>query len=114
MEAFKLYIYEKYSYDLDELQSVTREIAELYIGLGANRNIQIDSFIYIENGKMKCYPLVEVNYRKTMGLVVQSLADRYPEAKNVEWRIISAKQYRKSPLGDHWTRYINRSILLLS
>lgn len=118
---FKNYIQETYSYSLDELESVTQEIAKKYIELGAINNIQIDSFVYKEDGILKLYPLVEVNYRKTMGLVIQSLADKYPECKRVEWVIRTQKEIsedadfynrgeliRLSPDGTHFQTYLKK------
>lgn len=104
LEKFKKYIFLKYQYSLDELEKITQEIANIYIAFGAKSNIQIDSFVYLEAGQMKVYALVEVNYRKTMGLVIQSLADKYPEAKSVEWRIESAKKLKENPMDKDWIR----------
>jgi hypothetical protein len=104
VDKFKKYIFEKYSYPLDELEKITQEIAETYLGLGALSNIQIDSFIYQEDGELKLYPLVEVNYRKTMGLVIQSLAEKYSEANVVEWRVESAKKVKTDPLTPDWIK----------
>lgn len=87
LSGFKKYIEEKYSYSLDELEETTKKIAECYLSMGADSNIQIDSFVYQEEGKLKLYPLVEVNYRKTMGLVIHSLAQKYEGAKWMEWRL---------------------------
>ena len=36
-----------------------------------------NKFLPMQSYKLKLYPLVEVNYRKTMGLVIQSLADQF-------------------------------------
>jgi hypothetical protein len=118
VDKFKKYIQEKYSYNLDELETITQEIARCYLDIGAISNIQIDSFVYLEDGEMKLYPLVEVNYRKTMGLVIQSLADKYPEAKRVEWLVRTQKEIsedknfynqgdikRLSPDGTHFQAY---------
>jgi hypothetical protein len=105
MNLFKSCINEKYNYSLDELEVITREIVEKYISMGAISNIQIDSFVYYEtihnndcsnidrSRNMKLYPLVEVNYRKTMGKVIQSLADKFndPEITSVEWKILPHK-----------------------
>ncbi|MDD4973205.1 MAG: hypothetical protein PHY93_02590 [Bacteriovorax sp.] len=104
VDKFKKYIFKKYSYSLDELEKTTQQIAQTYLNLGAVSNIQIDSFIYRENGELKTYALVEVNYRKTMGLVIQSLASKYPEADWVEWRIESVKKVKKNPLNSEWIR----------
>lgn len=104
VDKFKKYISEKYDYSLDELEKTTRKIAETYLKMGALSNIQIDSFIYREQGELKLYALVEVNYRKTMGLVIQSLAEKYPDSKFVEWKIESVKNLKKNPLSDDWIK----------
>lgn len=104
VDKFKKYILKKYNYSLDELEHITRQIAKTYLNLGALSNIQIDSFIYLEDGKQKLYALVEVNYRKTMGLVIQSLAEKYHEADWIEWRIETSKSIKNNPLGPEWIR----------
>lgn len=94
-EKFKKEIFKKYHYDLSELESITSKIAHLYLEMKVESNVQIDSFIYKENGKLKLYPLVEVNCRKTMGLVAQSLALKHPEASYLEWKIFNHKETQK-------------------
>lgn len=119
VNKFKKYIQDKYQYNLDELEEITRKIAQEYLNRGAVSNIQIDSFVYLENNEMKIYPLVEVNYRKTMGLVIQTLADSYPDASRVEWIVKSQKEIaedsdfynrgemtRLSPDGTHFQTYL--------
>lgn len=103
IDKFKEYILGKYNYSLESLESISSEIAEYYIALGAMSNIQIDSFVYLDQeseesngGEMKLYPLVEVNYRKTMGYVIQCLADKYPSARMIEFRIASSKSMKKN------------------
>jgi hypothetical protein len=123
LDKFKKYILEKYSYSLDELEQITKEIAQNYLDMGAINNIQIDSFIYEEDGALKLYPLVEVNYRKTMGLVIQTLADKYPDCSTVEWVIRTKKEIdedrdfytrselvRLSPDGTHFQTYLKRNL----
>ena len=122
LEKFKKYILEKYNYNLDELVAITKEIAQIYQEMGAINNIQIDSFVYVEDDVLKLYPLVEVNYRKTMGLVIQSLADKYPECSVVEWVIRTKKEIiedenfykrndfvRLSPDGTHFQTYLMKT-----
>lgn len=104
VEKFKKYIFKKYSYSLNELEEITQKIAATYMSLGAVSNIQIDSFVYKSNEGLKLYALVEVNYRKTMGLVIQSLAEKYPEADWVEWRVESKKKLKDNPLTDQWIK----------
>ena len=122
-DKFKKYILEKYNYNLEKLDVITKEIAQIYLDMGAINNIQIDSFVYDENGVLKLYPLVEVNYRKTMGLVIQTLADSYPECSTVEWVIRTKKEIlddpdfykrsdliRLSPDGTHFQTYLKKNI----
>jgi hypothetical protein len=117
---FKKYILNKYSYNLENLEKITKNIAEKYIEMGAINNIQIDSFVYEENNELKIYPLVEVNYRKTMGLVIQTLADKYPECDHITWFIKAPKELtadfyaenpdliRLSPDGTHFISYLKK------
>ena len=88
--------------------------------MGAINNIQIDSFIYIEDGAMKLYPLVEVNYRKTMGLVIQSLAEEFSQYSRIEWILRTKKEteedfyitngemIRLSPDGTYFNSYLKK------
>ena len=118
VDKFKKYIFERYSYSLDALEKITQEIAHAYLEMGAIGNVQIDSFIYEEEGLLKLYPLVEVNYRKSMGLVIQSLADR-SSAERIEWLVRTQKEIsedesfyqqenikRISPDGTHFQTYL--------
>ena len=77
---------------------------EIQFVIAERSNIQIDSFLYRDNGELKLYALVEVNYRKTMGLVIQSLAEKYPAAEFVEWKIESVKNLKKNPLSEDWVK----------
>ncbi|MBC7713475.1 MAG: hypothetical protein H7177_09055 [Rhizobacter sp.] len=120
VEKFKKYIQGKYNYSLDEYEKITQKIAQTWLASGAVNNIQIDSFVYLENDEMKLYPLVEVNYRKTMGLVIQNLADKYPDSDRITWFIKSQKEIteeknfytlngemtRLSPEGTHFMSYL--------
>ncbi len=122
VDKFKKYIRDRYNYSLEELEKKTLQIAEAYLQLGAINNIQIDSFVYEENGELKLYPLVEVNYRKTMGLVIQSLADMFPESEKISWLVKSQKEIadqkdfytsneemiRLSPEGTHFMSYLKK------
>jgi hypothetical protein len=120
IDKFKSYIQEKYNYCLDELEQVTLDIAKKYLEMGAINNIQIDSFIYIEDGAMKLYPLVEVNYRKTMGLVIQSLAEEFSQYSRIEWILRTKKEteedfyitngemIRLSPDGTYFNSYLKK------
>jgi hypothetical protein len=115
VDKFKKYILIKYGFDLDELDVIAGKIAQHYLSIGATSNVQIDSFVYKEEGKLKLYPLVEVNYRKTMGLVIQSLAEFFEDSDLVEWKIEPAKNEvkeeewtRLSPLGNHFHSYVKK------
>ncbi len=58
-------------------------IRDKLASLGAKDSIQIDTFTY----KDGFHPFVEVNYRKTMGLMIHSLNRIFPE-KFVYWGIL--------------------------
>lgn len=92
LETFLKIFENKYSFDLKDHLLKYVKIYEYYKSLGAKSNVQIDSFIYKENGELKLYPLVEVNYRKTMGLVIQKLADQF-NSPQLEWRITHTNEY---------------------
>jgi hypothetical protein len=103
----------KYTFDLETNLEIYTKIFHAYKNLGAISNIQIDSFIYRDEltGEIKLYPLVEVNYRKTMGLVIYSLAEKYP-GKLIEWRVTHTSEYEKlsdwikiSPTGNKFNSY---------
>jgi hypothetical protein len=104
VDKFKKYIFEKYQFDLSEYEKQTAIIAKKYLDLGALFNIQIDSFVYFENEKLKLYPLVEVNYRKTMGLVINSIAKKYPEARIVEWLLYTNKELKNINVDSSYVR----------
>lgn len=104
MDKFKKYIWKKYTYSLEELEKNTNDIVKYYLKTGAVSNIQIDSFVYRESNELKLYSLVEVNYRKTMGLVIQSLAEKESDADWVEWRIDNAKKVKEEKLFEDWTQ----------
>lgn len=111
IKLFKSYIFNKYNFDLSELENITKKIFRIYLELGATSNIQIDSFVYLDGGILKLYPLVEVNYRKTMGLVLQSLVDQ-TNANIVEWKVthtneleLKAEWKKLSPGGNRFKSY---------
>jgi hypothetical protein len=97
LKTFYNYIQKKYNFDLAIYEKAYIEIFEYYKSLGAESNIQIDSFIYkeINSEELKLYPLVEVNYRKTMGLVIQSLAEHF-NSPLIEWRITHTDMYESN------------------
>lgn len=117
-DKFKKYILKKFSFSLDELETTTQLIAKKYLELGAVSNIQIDSFIYLDQGVLKTYALVEVNYRKTMGLIIQSLAERFDSDSDelVQWKIQPAKLaapgaewIKLSPEGNMFQSFFKKS-----
>lgn len=102
LETFKQLISKKYNYDLSELEAISKKIADIYLEMGCTSNVQIDSFIYEETStsELKLYPLVEVNYRKTMGLVVQSLATHFSDCHFLEWKIMNSKEVAEISKND--------------
>jgi len=83
---------------------MTQKIVKSYLDMGATSNTQIDSFVYREGDHLKLYGLVEVNYRKTMGLVIQSLAEKFNQSDIVEWRIFTAKDLKQITIGSDWIK----------
>lgn len=75
----------------DKWVSCLKEIAVKYKDMGAKGEIQIDSFLYEKNGKEIFRPLVEVNYRKTMGQVVHALYEKLPKKRFHSLFIINKK-----------------------
>jgi len=57
----------------NEILGIQNKIYGLYQKKGAEGIMQVDSFFYQEEGQVKYYPLVEVNYRKTFGLFINRL-----------------------------------------
>lgn len=116
-KLFKDFIQSKYAFDLSSLESVILKIAQKYQQLGATKNIQVDSFVYRENGVLKLYPLVEVNYRKTMGLVIHALAEKLGENRVIEWLIYNKKETAQadltnlikiSPEDNHFSSFVRK------
>lgn len=114
-KVFRDYILNKYQFDLWPLEKITNEIVDICIRAGAVNNIQIDSFVYCENGELKLYPLIEINYRKTMGLVIQALANKLTkETQLIEWLIFNKKEVSQtvlknmeciSPIDNHFLSF---------
>ena len=69
------------------------EVKRYYKKIGASDALQIDSFFYEERNEIKCYPLVEVNYRKTMGLVLKNMQRFLPHNGIGGWYIFSKKDF---------------------
>jgi hypothetical protein len=111
---FKKYILDKYNFDLSELEEITHKIFTKYQTLGATSNVQIDSFVFTENGKLRLYPLVEVNYRKTMGLVLQNLVSLM-NSNLIEWKVThtslldnETSWIKISPSGNRFNSFVRR------
>lgn len=121
VDKFKKYMLDFLNYDIDPLVIQTQAIAQHYLDLGAQKNIQIDSFVYLDEitNNLETYVLCEVNYRKTMGLVIQSLAEKYSDKDFIEWHVRTPKEIkldedfyktgtmlRLSPDGTHFQSYL--------
>ncbi|EQC47128.1 hypothetical protein [Bacteriovorax sp. Seq25_V] len=66
--------------------SIKEEFKDIFAKLracGAKGVIQFDSLIYDVDGKSHWYKIVEVNYRKTMGLLIKSLTEMFGEGEFV-------------------------------
>jgi hypothetical protein len=61
----------------DRFEKEFQSIREIMKNEGANEGYSLDSFTYLENGKLKIRTCSEINYRKTMGLVAWLLSKRY-------------------------------------
>jgi len=98
VDKFIEIIFNKYQFNLTPFLEKYNEIFEHYLSMGAKSNVQIDSFVYKDefDQSLKLYQLVEVNYRKTMGLVIQGLAEHF-EANFIEWRITHTSEYENNP-----------------
>jgi len=73
--------------DLEEWKRYQENLATImtyYNSFDLKQGFSIDSFVYENDSKKQIYPLCEVNYRKTMGLVCYSLAKRYSNAHGIE------------------------------
>ncbi len=80
------FVIENFKLNLDDLYRDLDKVVAEYLKLNPKNNLQIDSFIYRkDDGGFSFYPLVEVNCRKTMGLVIYELANRHPDLW-CEWR----------------------------
>lgn len=66
--------------------SILKEIRETLVAMGARESFQIDTFTYTEG----FHPFVEVNYRKTMGLMVKAL-EKFFKDKYTAWLIVTNK-----------------------
>lgn len=78
---------------MNSYEKFLKKLKEFYINKGAVNTLQIDSFLYKENDEIKCYPLVEVNYRKTMGLVLKNFESFLPEKGIGGWYLFNKKEF---------------------
>ena len=86
------------------------KIARYYSSLGAREYIQVDSFFFEEQGKIKYYPLVEVNYRKTMGLFLRSMKKFLPDGGVGGWYFFSQKEIKPTSSFEDKINLINSMI----
>ena len=109
------FISTEYGFNFSEIEiNNYKKIVDIYKNLGAKENIQIDSFIYKDelSNKLKLYQLVEVNYRKTMGLIINSLCEHF-NRNRIEFRITHTGQFENdsnwiklSPEDNKFNSYI--------
>lgn len=105
------YIQNKFNFNLKENFFIYQEIFDEYKKIAPISSIQIDSFVYLDQGEMKLYPLVEVNYRRTMGQVINSLVN-ITEKNYVQWSIVPNKDVKNAHDGivlSPKTSYFNTS-----
>ena len=79
IQSLSLLIEERFRKNFNEIMDTEKKMAEIFNQLGNKGIIQIDSFLYLENGLVKFYPLVEVNARKSMGYFINKLKIFLPE-----------------------------------
>lgn len=70
----------RFEWALEEHLSVAYPLLEEILNLGFFGNLGIDAFVYLDRGRKKVHPMVEINGRKTMGWLALHLQQReYPE-----------------------------------
>ena len=78
--------------------------------MGAKNQIGIDSFLYFDfKGEIKHFNLVEVNYRKTMGIFLHSLKRFLPKNGIGKWYIFPNKD---APILDYQKNNFKDLIIL--
>lgn len=86
--VFKASIYplEKKLYEsfIQEHIDHARPVLEKIQNLGFRGHLGIDAFIYNQSGKLKLYPVCEINPRKTMGYLALHLAKHYNQKIKIE------------------------------
>lgn len=92
----------------DEEFKKLMEIRNKLISLGAVNSIQIDTFTY----KGGYHPFVEVNYRKTMGLMINTLGHYFTE-KYISWGILKVDTKKTfSEMIECLSKYKEKVVLL--
>jgi hypothetical protein len=94
---FKSYLMKEYKIDDEKLKVTSLNIAENLKSLGVTGDFQVDSFFYEGNNQILYYPVVEVNYRKTMGLFSHYLSSFLMSDQKGRW-IVEKKENLKCPL----------------
>jgi len=107
---------------LEQNLEVFYHILKTYTSIGAKNRIGIDAFFYYDStGKIQLYPLVELNYRKTMGLFLHSMKQFLPQKGLGEFSVHSKDQFnhiknsvKKSPYTHFITDYDDSTLLFQS
>lgn len=79
IDSWNLLIKERFQIEFEEIFKTEKKVAEIFKKIGNMDIIQVDSFIYSEEGSIKFYPLVEVNARKSMGYFINKLKRFLPK-----------------------------------
>ena len=77
-----------------DIKEKIEKIIPIYRNLGWSEVIQIDSFFYLEKGKLNYYPLVEVNARKSMGLFLKFMTRFVPPTGVGLWIILKKENLK--------------------
>ena len=75
--------------ELQHIQSLVADFLRQHIAPHYDGDAGVDMFVYQEDGEYRIHPFVEVNLRKTMGLVAHDIYARYchPESRGT-FRIV--------------------------
>jgi hypothetical protein len=89
-----------YSSKLPESESIvndSKKITDYLLSKDWNETIEIDSFYYLNGGELGFYPLVEINYRKTMGLMTYLFSQSFSKAsdKYTIWLLHPKKSFEE-------------------
>ena len=85
---FKGAIWQKNFTEAQEIRDRLQPIHEEFSHSSLDYPLQVDSFYYIEEGELKLYPLVEINHRKTMGLMTQFFSRFVNEDEVGMWMLV--------------------------